>query len=175
MQDALGHPPARVYGTSGPRRHGPRRHGPRCWGYGRFVTIGSIATPAPSSITVGDTAAESHPGPSYPGPDGGSERRGGYPIPPRRFCVWYLQLPRAGRHSAGIDASRANTNPGYHSVECFPAPRSRQLATLLVSPTTTVQHGDIQNAGPPVVDLSDQTEGSNPLSLLRALLTGRGA
>ena len=43
---------------------------------------------------------------------------------------------------------------------------------LMVSPTTTDEVGDIQTAGPPVVDLRDQTEGPDPLALLRALLTG---
>ena len=47
--------------------------------------------------------------------------------------------------------------------------------SLMVSPTTTDEFGDIQNAGPPVVDLRDQTAGPDPLALLRALLTGGGA
>ena len=42
----------------------------------------------------------------------------------------------------------------------------------MVSPPTTDEVGDIQTAGPPVVDLCDQTEGPDPLALLRALLTG---
>ena len=42
----------------------------------------------------------------------------------------------------------------------------------MVSPTTTDEVGDIQTAEPPVVDLCDQTEGPDPLALLRALLSG---
>jgi hypothetical protein len=43
---------------------------------------------------------------------------------------------------------------------------------LMISPTTTDEFGDIENAGPPLVDLRGQTEGPDPLSLLRAFLTG---
>ena len=46
---------------------------------------------------------------------------------------------------------------------------------LMVSPTTTDEYGDIQNAGAPVVDLRDQTADPDPRALLRALLTGQTA
>jgi hypothetical protein len=45
----------------------------------------------------------------------------------------------------------------------------------MVSPTTTDQFGDIQNAGAPLVDRRDQTDGADPLALLRALLSGGSA
>ena len=43
---------------------------------------------------------------------------------------------------------------------------------LTVSPTSTDQHGGVQTAGPPVVDLRDQAGYPDPLTFLRALLSG---
>ena len=46
---------------------------------------------------------------------------------------------------------------------------------LVVTPTDLDADGDVVNTGPAVVDLRDQTDGTDPLTHLRALLTGATA
>jgi hypothetical protein len=58
---------------------------------------------------------------------------------------------------------------------CMEAGRHHGAWHLRVSPWTGSLTDDDVLAGPPVVDLRDQSEGPDPLTLLRALLSGRGA
>jgi hypothetical protein len=68
---------------------------------------------------------------------------------------------------------------GAESVEerqlCIEAGRNHGAWSLRVSPWTGSLTDDDVLAGPPLVDLSDQVGGLDPLSLLRALLTGGSA
>jgi hypothetical protein len=58
---------------------------------------------------------------------------------------------------------------------CIESGRSRGGWHLRVSPWNGSLTDDDVLTGPPVVDLRDQTEGPDPLTLLRALLTGESA
>jgi len=55
---------------------------------------------------------------------------------------------------------------------CIEAGRSHGAWSLRVSPWTGSMTDDDVLAGPPIVDLRDQTAGPDPLALLRALLSG---
>jgi len=65
---------------------------------------------------------------------------------------------------------------GAESIEerqlCIEAGRNHGAWSLRVSPWTGSLTDDDLLAGPPVVDLRGQVEGPDPLTLLRALLTG---
>jgi hypothetical protein len=65
---------------------------------------------------------------------------------------------------------------GAESIEerqlCIEAGRSNGAWSLRVSPWTGSLTDDDVLAGPPAVDLRRQTEGPDPLAVLRALLTG---
>ena len=85
------------------------------------------------------------------------------------LCIWMtFNLVRyaGGAVVAGSDEMREY---------CIESGRNNGAWHLRVSPWNGSLTDDDVLTGPPVVDLRSQTEGPDPLSLLRALLTGRGA
>jgi hypothetical protein len=74
-----------------------------------------------------------------------------------------------GRVSGGVAGGPAETRD--YSID---AGRVDGAWSLRVSPWNGRLEEDVLT-GPPVVDLREQTEGPDPLALLRALLTGGGA
>jgi hypothetical protein len=85
------------------------------------------------------------------------------------LCVWltFNCVRYAGSATlAGSDEMREY---------CIESGRSRGGWHLRVSPWNGSLTDDDVLTGPPVVDLRDQTEGPDPLALLRALLTGESA
>jgi hypothetical protein len=58
---------------------------------------------------------------------------------------------------------------------CIEASRNHGAWSLRVSPWNGNLEDDDVLTGPPVVDVREQTDGPDPLTLLRALLSGRGA
>jgi hypothetical protein len=72
--------------------------------------------------------------------------------------------------------SGAGTDPSNETREyCIESGRTRGAWHLRVSPWSGSMTDDDVLTGPPMVDLRGQTAGSDPLALLRALLTGGGA
>jgi hypothetical protein len=65
--------------------------------------------------------------------------------------------------------------PGEIREYCIESGRSRSGWHLRVSPWNGSLTDDDVLTGPPVVDRRDQTEGPDPLTLLRTLLTGESA
>jgi hypothetical protein len=65
--------------------------------------------------------------------------------------------------------------PGKIREYCIESGRNRGAWHLRVSPWNGSLTDDDVLTGPPVVDRRDQTEGPDPLALLRALLTGESA
>jgi len=62
--------------------------------------------------------------------------------------------------------------PPFYGAFCVEAGRESGVWSLRVSPWSGEFESDNVLTGPPVVYLTDQTDGPDPLALLRALLTG---
>jgi hypothetical protein len=82
------------------------------------------------------------------------------------LCVWLTF--NVVRYPSGAVADIVNETREY----CIESGRNRGAWSLRVSPWNGSLTDDDVLAGPPVVDLRGQTDGPDPLALLRALLTG---
>jgi hypothetical protein len=85
------------------------------------------------------------------------------------LCVFLTVL--LNRYPGDGGADMANEMREY----CIESGRTRGAWHLRVSPWNGSMTDDDVLTGPPMVDLRGQTAGSDPLALLRALLTGGGA
>jgi hypothetical protein len=85
------------------------------------------------------------------------------------LCVWLTV-------NVARPPSGAGTDPSNETRQfCIESSRSRGGWHLRVSPWNGSLTDDDVLTGPPVVDRRDQTEGPDPLTLLRTLLTGESA
>jgi hypothetical protein len=119
-----------------------------------------VPQPAPTIAERIDAEIASHQ-PTAPFPELEAEGSDAYDL-----CVWLTFTVNHYPGGVGVDAPPAETRE-----YCIESGRSRGTWSLRVSPWTGSMTDD-DVTGPPLVELRRQTEGPDPLSLLRALLTG---